>query len=151
MNLPGFTAEAGVYRTNNHYRLAAGGTFLGGAKTTAVPQGCGLFQGIFCGAVIALGSAACLAFCLSGPAPCFGCWTIELGGLYESCKDCIPAWMKALIDEFEGGGGSGGGGGGGGGGSTCCPPGKRCCGTCVKVAGGTKCDDVCVGLHQVCP
>src|SRR4051794_18857325 len=110
MNLPSFTAEASLYRTNNHYRFAAGGSFPGAENTTVIPQGCGLFKGIFCGVAIATGTAACTAFCLSGPAPCFACWTTLLGGLYVSCRDCIPGWMRALIGIFESGGGGGGGG-----------------------------------------
>lgn len=41
MNLPGFTAEAGAYKTNNHYRLAAGGNFSGDGTASVVPQDCG--------------------------------------------------------------------------------------------------------------
>jgi hypothetical protein len=156
MPLPGFTAEAGVYKTNNHYRLVAGGSFLSDGNTTVVPQGCGWGEGILCGALIVTGAAACTAFCFSGPAPCAACWLAYLGGLYQFCKDCIPAWMQDLINELGSGGGTGGSGGTGGngggtGGGGCCPAGKRCCGSCVKVSGRLSCDDFCVGPHQSCP
>jgi len=46
--LPGFTAEAGLYMTRNHYRLAADGTDAG--RTLIVPQRddlrCGIYKGI---------------------------------------------------------------------------------------------------------
>jgi hypothetical protein len=154
MPLPGFTAEAGVYKTNNHYRLVAGGSFLSDGNTAVVPQGCGWGEGILCGTLIVTGAAACTAFCFSGPGPCAACWLAYLGGLYQFCKDCIPAWMQDLINELGGGSAGGGGtgpGGGGTGGGGCCPAGKRCCGRCVKVSGRLSCDDVCVGPHQLCP
>lgn len=157
MNLPGFNAEVSVYKTNNHYRVAAGGSSPGDGNATVVPQGCGWLDGILCGGLIAGGIVVCTASCLASPAlggfPCWLCWTGFLGFSYPFCKDCIPAWMQALIDEFESGGGSGGGGGGGGGGGVaeCCPSGRRCCGSCVKVSGGLRCDGACVGANQECP
>lgn len=157
MPMPGFTADTSVYKTNNHYRFGAGASLASDGSVNVVPQGCGWIEGITCGVIIGGGVVVCTASCLAsaelGGFPCYACWAAYLGGLYGYCRDCIPSWMKALIDEFESGGGSGGSGGGGGGGGTshrCCPPGKRCCGTCQKVPGGTMCDDVCVGPHQLC-
>jgi hypothetical protein len=123
MNMPAFTAEASLYQTNNHYRFAVGGSFLSDGNTTVTPQACGWFKGIICGAAIAGGSVLCIDACLAGPAPCALCWTGALSIVgYGFCRDCIPAWMRALIDIFEGGGGGGGGGSGGGGGGNveCC-------------------------------
>ncbi len=162
MKLPGFAAESSVYRTNNHYRLAAGATYLSEGNATIVPQDCGVLQGIECGAFIAAGAVFCTADCLAGAAagpaggfPCWACWTAFLGGATAACWDCIPAWMKALIDEFESGGGSGGGGGafgGGAGGGQCgCPVGEKCCGNCVKKGGLRMCDGLCVRRNQQCP
>ena len=151
MNMPGYAAEASLYRTNSHYAVARGGGFLSNGNATLVPQGCGVFQGIFCGSIIAAGGAACAALCLYGPAPCAGCWITFLGGLYGSCKDCIPGWMKDLIDIFESGGS---GGGGGSGPPRCCPVGTtcRCGGQCVTVNGQLRCvDGVCLRPNQECP
>jgi hypothetical protein len=157
MKLPGFAAESSVYRTNNHYRSAASGSFLGDGVTGVTPQGCGWIEGILCGGLIAIGTVVCTASCLASPAlggfPCWECWTAFLGGATAACWDCIPAWMQDLIDEFESGGGNGGGGGGGTGG--CCPPGKRCCGKCRLTVVNNRhyliCDDACVGPHQERP
>lgn len=145
--LPGFTAEASAYQTSYQYRLAAGRGSLGDGNMIVVPQSCGIFQGVFCGTVIVAGSAACTAFCLSGPAPCAGCWVTALGAFYSACKDCIPGWMRALIDQFEHGTGTGGGGGAGS--TGCCPRGMKCCGSCNNPS--KKCDDVCVLRSQSCP
>lgn len=150
MQMPGFTAEASMYRSKNLYQSSAAAGLLRDSGTGVVPQDCGWASGILCGTLIGVGAAACTAFCFSGPGPCAACWLAYLGGVYQFCHDCIPAWMRALVDEFESGGGSGGGGGGGGGGG-CCPPGKRCCGNCAKVSGRLMCDDVCVGRRQACP
>ena len=110
MNMPGFTAEASLYKTSNHYRFAAGGSFLSDGKTTVTLQGCGFVERIVCGSAIVGGTVLCTSACLSGPAPCAACWTGALAIVgYGFCRDCIPAWMRALIDIFEGGGGDGGG------------------------------------------
>lgn len=118
MTVPAFTADASLYRTSNHYRLGSSGSFPGDGNTTVFPQGCGRIEGIECGFVIAGGIVVCTASCLASPAlggfPCWACWTGYLGALYGFCKDCIPSWMKALIDEFESGHSGGGGGGLGG-------------------------------------
>jgi hypothetical protein len=152
MTVPTFNAEASLYRAENHYRSAAAANHSAQEGFTVMPQSCGLFRGIFCGAVIGLGSAACTALCFYGPGPCAACWTAELGGLYQSCRDCIPAWMRALVDAFEEGGG---GGGGGGGSPSCCPQGKQCkCGgRCVTANDGSvSCvDGVCLTPTQSCP
>jgi hypothetical protein len=144
MSMPGFTAETSLYQTNNLYRSAVGG-FLNNWNTTVTPQGCGILKGITCGVAIAGGTVLCTSACLAGPAPCVGCWTGALAIVgYGFCRDCIPAWMRALIDVFDGGGSGGGGGGGGGG---CCPPGRTCCGSCES----GRCDDACIGPGQSCP
>lgn len=119
MNMPAFTAEASLYQTINHYQSAAGGSYLlNGNPTSVTPQACGWIKGGVCGTFIAGGTVLCVSACLAGPAACALCWAGFLGGLYGFCRDCIPGWMRALIDAFEsGGGGSGGGGGGGGGGA----------------------------------
>lgn len=162
INMPGFTAEESLYQTSNHY-FTAGGSFLSNGNTTVTPQACRFwYEAPICGGLIIGGAAICTASCLAGggPAggyPCYLCWTSYLGVLYGFCRDCIPKWMKDLIDIFEGGGGSGGGGGGPPGGGyparDCgCPVGTRCCGGCHLVPGqGRVCDDGCVRPGEECP
>ena len=152
MSMPGFTAEASLYRTTNHYvASAAGGSAGVGAEL--VPQDCGLFKEIFCSVAVAACVAACGALCLDGgPAACAGCATIAMGGLFVTCKDCLPGFIQALINIFEGGGG---GGGGGGGPPQCCPPGRTCScgGRCVRQTDGSiRCvGGLCLAPHQACP
>jgi len=51
--------------------------------TGVYPQGCGIFEGIICGAAI----AACLPLC----GPNIACWSACLGlSLFGFCRDCIP-------------------------------------------------------------
>jgi hypothetical protein len=134
MNMPRFTAEASLYHTNNHY-WSAGGSFLSDGNTTVTPQGCGIFEKLRCGFFVGLGVAGCTALCLDGgPPACAACWAaIFPADLYINCRDCIPSWMRALIDIFEGGGGDGAGGGGqiNDCTTTGCGPGQVCC-DCVS-------------------
>lgn len=153
MSTPMFTADRSLYRSEGRYQFAVSGTARNGGEAVVVPQDCGIVDGILCGALIGTGTAACGALCLDGgPAACAVCWTTLLGGLYQFCHDCIPAWMRALIDEFEGGGG---GGGGGGSLPRCCPIGRtcRCGGKCVTNSNGTiSCvGGVCLEPNQSCP
>jgi hypothetical protein len=155
MHIPGYTAEASLYKTNNHYRFAAGGSFLSNGNTTVTPQDCGWVKGITCGVSIPFGIALCTGICVSGgPALCYGCWFGALpGSLFAFCKDCITGWMRDLIDSYESGGSNviGRGGGGGGGPPPCCPQGTscKCGGTCVPGRGCV--DGVCLGPRQHCP
>jgi hypothetical protein len=160
MNLPSFTAEASLYKTANRYRGSAG-SFASDGNVVAA-QDCGFTTGLVCGTFITGGVVVCTASCLASPAlggiPCLVCWTGFLGGLYGFCRDCIPAWMRALLDLAESGGGSNGGGGSGGGGGggvpkgQCgCPAGQRCCGNCIKVPGqGLQCDGDCTPKAMAC-
>jgi hypothetical protein len=110
MNMPGYTAEESLYQTNNHYRLGAGCSYSSNESAAVTPQGCGLIKGAVCGGFIAGGTGLCTLTCLTGdPVLCAGCWVTALGAVYSSCKDCIPGWMRALINAFESSGGGGGG------------------------------------------
>ena len=160
--IPEFNAQASLYKSDNHYRSGAGGSYASNGDATLKPQGCGWVKGGVCGTFIAGGVVVCTASCLASPAlggiPCWVCWTGFLGGTFGFCRDCIPGWMRALLDLAEGGGGSGGGGtgGGGGGGPTrgpCgCPKGTKCCGGCTKIPGqGLVCNDICIGPGEQCP
>jgi hypothetical protein len=155
MPMPGFTAEVSAYKTNNSYRLGAGGSLSGYGEASVIPQGCGWVEGITCGVVIAGGVVVCTASCLASPAlggiPCYLCWAGYLGALYGFCHDCIPAWMRALVDQGSSGGGSGGGGGGGGSSHPPCPTGQKCCGSLVKMGGHLVCDGDCVPRKEACP
>jgi hypothetical protein len=133
MTLPGYTAEASLYRTSVHYRGKHHAGRQGYGNLGVAPQACSGFKVLVCNPAI-LACNLCLAFFPSVPLV-LGCYAACLGGLYAYCGDCLD-----LIDvPSNGGGGSGGGG--------CCPRGRRCCGSC---ASGT-CDDVCVGPGQSCP
>jgi hypothetical protein len=162
MNIPGFTAEISLYRTNNRYRFFGEG-FQSDGDAAVTPQDCGIVKGGVCGTFIAAGLAVCTTACVVGAPtgiPCWVCWTGFLGGLYGFCRDCIPEWIRDILDAVEGGGGGGGGGGtgggGGGGGGTpgrsCgCPSGTRCCGPCVKVPGqGLACEGGCLEPGESC-
>jgi hypothetical protein len=131
MQLPNFTAEASIYQTKSHYRHIAGGSHLVYGNGNIFPQDCGFFTGTFwfCLATVASTTAACALLCLDGgPQACGVCVTAALGADYGECKDCLPGWIRALLDIFEGGGG---GGGGGGPPPDCtatgCGPGAMCC------------------------
>lgn len=129
-NIPGFTGEASLYHTNNHY-FTTGGGFLSEGHAIVTPQACGWIRGITCGGAIAGGVVLCTSICLGGgPAACYACWAGALGLIgFGFCRDCIPKWMRDLIDAFENGGGGGGGGSGGGGGPRPigCEINEKCC------------------------
>lgn len=72
INMPGFAAEALLYRTSNHY-FTAGGGFVSDGNTTVTPQGCRWLNGILCGTAIVAGTALCLDACLAGPLACGLC------------------------------------------------------------------------------
>ena len=149
MNMPGFTAETSLYRTNNHYRFVAG-TFLSDESTTVAPQGCGLPDLLACLGLIGGCIPIVYEACESDPGSCATAWALCLGASYAMCKDCITSIV-------EGGGGEGGGGGPGGGGvggtpNPPCPPGTRCCGRIIKVPGqGLICEGDCIGPREECP
>ena len=132
--MPGFAGEASVYQTINHYR-SAGKNFQSVGNTTVTPQGCGWIKGGVCGAAIAGGTVLCTSACLGGPAPCVACWAGALAIVgYGFCRDCIPGWMRSLINLAEGGGGGTGSGSGGTGGGgrpnprpVRCEVGEKCC------------------------
>src|ERR1700732_923425 len=140
MNMPGFTAETSLYQTTNHYRSAAGGSFLSNGNTTVIPQDCGVFESIGCAFVIALCIPLVAAACSVDAFSCGVAWAVCLGVSYGACKDCIP-------DS----------GGGGGGGNTCCSFGTtwQCGGKCVTRSDGSgiiDCvDGTCLKPGQECP
>jgi hypothetical protein len=146
MSIPRFNAEASLYKTNNHYRLAAG-SFLSDGKTSVVPQDCGIGKGFLCGLALPVASVICAEACLSADFNgCLGCVAGAIAVLgIGGCADCIPAdAIRKLL------GGGGGGGGGGNNPPLCCPQGKscQCGGTCVPGMGCV--DGECLGPGQSC-
>jgi hypothetical protein len=153
MRMPGFTGEASLYRTDNHYRFAAGSGFVNNGSANIIPQDCGFWKTLECGFFTAATEAACALLCLSGapPVACYGC-VVGVGGLsvYINCKDCLPGWLRDILNLVD----HGGDGGGGGGGSMCCPHNQICScgGRCVNVNGQLRCvDGTCLGPNQECP
>src|SRR5271157_2882853 len=88
MIIPGFTAQASVYRTTQPYRAAPGGS-LGLTGRGIAPQDCS--------------------------SDCTGAYVLCLAGCALTGGSCIPACFYAFGQCQDGCGGSGGGGGGGGG------------------------------------
>ncbi len=144
MNMPGFTAETSLYQTNNHYRFATGRSFLSNGNSTVIPQDCGPLHTGFCAGGLALGATLCTGICLeprAGIALCYVCWATALpGAALAFCKDCIPGWIRAIIDAFESGGG---------GGPSCCPPGTIC--SCGGHCVGSLCTGICLPPGAACP
>jgi hypothetical protein len=122
MNIPGFAAQASLYKSGQPY------WGLGGGGNTA-PR---VVAALLCENSCYLDVGICTLGCISD--------------LNAACVAlCVAAGVKCLN-------GCAGGGGAGGGAKGCCPIGKKCCGQCVRVPGkGVQCDDVCVGRNEQCP
>lgn len=160
MNMPGMAGEAAVYKTTNHYWTTAGCSFSNNLNATVTPQDCGIFSANFweCAGLVAIAGTVCGGFCVGcvasglNPGVCAAAAACVLGlagGLakYSVCHDCLPGFITSAVDSTlprtDGGGPPP---------PQCCPAGRRCCGSCVPLpGGGLKCDDVCIGPHQVCP
>jgi hypothetical protein len=135
MNMPGFAAEASLYKTSVRY---AGNHYFGHHSkdyTAVSPQACDplSFKWFVCSAALAP-CAACGAFVPSTPLV-LACIAACLGATYLYCRDCID-----IIDVPGNGGGD----------PSCCPPGQtcRCGGRCLSglCLGGT-----CLGPGDSCP
>lgn len=112
MTLPGYTADASVYRTINLYRSTVGGSFAGDGSAAVAPQSCEWYdpKSWACGVAIAAATVGCGASCeVVGPA-CYICWVGLIAGALAGCEDCLPTWVKGLIDQYGAGNGSSGGG-----------------------------------------
>jgi hypothetical protein len=122
MNIPGFAAQASLYKSGQAY------CGLGGGGNTA-PR---VVAALLCETGCELDVGLCVLGCIPDLNPI--CVTT-----------CVVAGVNCLN-------GCGGGGGAGGGAKGCCPIGKKCCGQCNRVPGkGVQCDDVCVGRNEQCP
>lgn len=153
MSIPGFAAEASLYQSRRHYRQSATPSYAGQDATVA-PQGCDFFHEIFCPVVVAVAAAACYAICHDTPPLCKPCLVAALGVDIGGCIDCLPEWVRDIINGV----GNGGGGAGGVGGQRCCPIGTKCScgGKCMKVYGDggvrVECvDGVCLRPNEKCP
>ena len=103
MNIPGFAAQASLYKSGQAY------WGLGGGGNTA-PR---VVAALLCEPGCALDVGLCVLGCIPDLNPI--CVTT-----------CVVAGVKCLN-------GCGGGGGAGGGAKGCCPIGKKCCGQCHRV------------------
>ena len=93
MNMPGFNADASLYKTNKNYRMVASAVQ---AATQVVPQAeianaiCG-FVGNLCRAGI---DAHCSQICdILGTADCANCFATAVG-------DCESNWLRQLSGKL---------------------------------------------------
>lgn len=133
MNLPGFSADASLFRTAHVYRGSSRGP---GGRGAALPS-----------AITA--QASCTDSCWEQYGICAGLCLLTFNP--ASIAGCeFGCWIKNLI--CQAGCESGGGGGGP---PMCCPFGRscRCGGRCVTQPNGSiACvDGVCLAPHQECP
>jgi len=123
MKLPGFEAEASLYKSGQAYRGTAQGVSNAAAVVPALSCGFDCFGNfLICNAECGFIDPFCDAGCVIKYALCLsGCSSI--------------------------------GGGGGGGGGSCCPPGSACScgGRCVSVDGELRCvGGVCLRRGESC-
>ena len=96
MNMPGFTAEASVYQTRGHYRLATGR-----AGGIVVPMGHGLLPqlrntdlpGATCGKAPVFGNVICVE-CTTGPSPTCKTYVCDKDG--NNCKETVRINTRLL-------------------------------------------------------
>jgi hypothetical protein len=123
MNMPGFTAEAAIYRTSSQYTASYMARHPGSGLNNSLvisPQACSFGRNILCNGWI-LGCIGCTAFFPSVPGM-IACYAACMGSMFAYCRNCLD-----FIDIPENSNGSGGVSGGGGppAGGTCFP--NKCC------------------------
>jgi hypothetical protein len=130
MGLPGYAAEASLYRTSRSYRGARRGP-AGDSGLTVVAQQ------IDCSGLCAIKWQLCNIGCATGSGPLVFLCLAACGVAFGLCLNDCPS------------------GGGGGGVPRCCPPGRtcRCGGRCVTNPNGTiSCvGGECLTPNQQCP
>jgi hypothetical protein len=138
MYVPGYTADASLYRSARMYR-PFNSVKLTQATAAAPRLTLAQVSGTDCIALCQAVEASCAVACLwAGP----GLPACEVACAVADTA-CVLLCPPGPAD---------GGGGFGGGPRRCCPPGTRCCGACVPLPSkGFQCDDVCVGPHESCP
>lgn len=128
MNLPGFAAEASLYRSNAHYSLSSCPGYVSGNQVS--PQSCGFFKNIFCTTLF----GGCMGCMLAWPEidKILGCFAVCLTGWYLYCEDCLDIIDIPPSDP------------------SCCPPGTVCScgGHCV---GNLLCTGTCLRPGAACP
>src|SRR5262245_46476067 len=142
MTMPRFAAEASLYQTNNRYRFAAGGSSLSDGTTAVTPQGCGLSCAI---ATVGIG-IVCGGACAFNPLTCAACVSLLLSAdACIPCYDCLPKFIRDLLDQIPGGFCSRDGGGE----PPCCPSGTICScgGHCIS----GLCTGICLPPGAPCP
>lgn len=79
MKMPGFIAEASIYKTKGNYHGSGIGTT---SSSQIIPQGCDFFKSARCAAQV----GACVATCSAdwSTIACLAC----IGGLGD-CRDCL--------------------------------------------------------------
>jgi hypothetical protein len=133
-HIPGFTAQATLYRAHGAYggRARSSGAdqvvLLADFVDQACLSGCLQNCGLACAGTSGSGKAICIQMCAADNAEC-------------------RANCTRPGDPPGGGGGGGGGGGPGGGGGDPCAPGTSCAGGCCP-AGFPNCATV--GMRTVC-
>lgn len=140
MNMPGFTAEAAIYRTSSRYTVSYKVQHLGSGLNESLvifPQACSFGRNIICNGWI-LGCIGCTAFFPSVPAM-IACYAACMGSMFTYCRDCLD-----FIDIPENGSGGGGGGGGPPAGGTCFP--NKCC----EWGENAECT-LCIPRNAACP
>lgn len=160
VKIPGFTADASVYKTNSHYRLALRGNSPGHVDTRVAPQACEWYQEYTCGPIIGGGAVLCNSVCVEAAlnptglpslAGCYYCWKVYLGPVFDLCRGCLKEWLQYLLNTYEA---RSGGGDGGPPPPQCCPSGRtcRCSGTCQTVNGQLRCvGGYCLRPTESCP
>jgi hypothetical protein len=142
MNVPGYTADASLYRSAHMYRPSNAAEL---AEAATAVSGLVLAQ---------LKGGACIAGCIGVEIVCAtACaWAGPVGGIIceigcgAQLADCVA---NCPPDPTGGGGGNGGGPPPA---PMCCPPWHKCCGKCVNLpTGGQRCDGQCIGPTEVCP
>src|SRR5262249_40876974 len=89
MNMPGFTAEASVYKTRGHYRLATGraGGIAASVGHGFLPQlSRSELPGASCGKATVFGNVICVE-CTTGPFPTCKTYVCDKDG--NNCKETV--------------------------------------------------------------
>jgi hypothetical protein len=100
MSMPGFAAEAALYRTSKSYAARQYRPIPSNVSAIS-PQACGAWKGLLCNGLIA-GCIPC-ALLVNSPPAMIACFAGCLGGWYAYCGECID--VIDIPDNGNGGGG----------------------------------------------
>ena len=143
MNIPGYAAEASLYKTTQVYRHGGVPTTGSASYVVAAQNPCQQA----CESKLALTLKCCADGYPFNAPTWFWCNSINAFDCVDLGGTTFASCMKKCVT------GGTGGGGGGGGLRPCCPTGSRCCGECVNLrGGGQSCEHgPCIGPHESCP